>query len=73
VASHSAEAWLEEKTTEPEAACGFQRLLNIEGAGSCHDLVSHLVAFSFSRAITVVGHETLTYGAPVTFLLEIRG
>jgi hypothetical protein len=73
VASHSTEAWLEEKATEPEAGCGFQRLLNIEGAGSCHDLVSHLVAFSFSHAITVVGHETLTYVPPVTFLLEIRG
>jgi len=73
VASHNAESWLEEKTTEPEAGCGFQRLLNIEGTGSCHDLISHLVAFSFSRAVTVVGHETLTYAGPPTFKLEIRG
>jgi hypothetical protein len=70
--SHTAEPWLEEKVTEPEAGCGLQRLLNVEGTPPCHNLVSNLVSFAFSHAIWVVGHEILTYGGS-TFALEIRG
>lgn len=70
--SHTAEAWLEDKATEPETGCGLQRLLNVEGLPPCHNLVSNLVSFAFTHAIWVVGHEVLTY-AGSTFALEMRG
>lgn len=81
--SHTAEAWLEEKVTEPEPGCGKQLLLNVAGAGPCHNLVVKLVSSSYSHAIWLVGTpptppappavETWTYAGSPAFKLEIFG